>query len=108
MRKYIDEKILIENLNKKADKNKIITTFTSPLLLEDNAEYYLSNISSLSLEFPEEKFECWLNIAFAENENIEIIFPENTNYIGEIPSFTPNSIWEISIKNKVVIAWRIK
>ena len=103
---------LIDNIKKildtKRDVPNIVNDTGSTLLLADNTEYHLTNVSSLSLSYPEGSFEVWMNISFSSTETITVTFPINTKYIGAAPSFGNGQIWEISIKNGVAVCWRVQ
>lgn len=106
MRIYVSQ----EELNKKQNKPTLFFHIENPLNLQNNSEYILSNVSDLSIIFPTEEFhEVWLKISTDTNvENINITFPLDAKWISSIPTFLPNQTWELSIKNKVIIAWRVE
>ena len=85
---------------------KQVTSGTS-FTLEDNAEYRLNNITSLSLSYPTTNFECWMNLTFATSGTISVSFPTGTKYIGKAPEFSNGETWEVSIKDKVVVAAKV-
>lgn len=76
------------------------------LSLVDNTEYDISGCTGIVITYPQDKFESILHINF--NTNVDISFPTGTKYIGGEPQFEPDSSWEISIKDKVVIAGKIE
>lgn len=93
----------------KKNKPELFTTYESPLVLKDCAEYRLSNVSTLTFVYPEtETFEVWLKITCADSDEINIGFPADTQYIGEMPVFASGQVWEISIKDKVAVCWRVE
>lgn len=100
--------ILDAAITKKQDATTRITSAASSLVLSDNSEYYLTNVSSLTLSYPEGSFEAWMSIAFSTTETISVIFPSETKYIGAAPTFNKGETWEISIKDGVAICWRVK
>lgn len=106
MRIYVSQ----EELDKKQNKPTLFFNIENPLNLQDNSEYILSDVSDLSILFPVEEFhEVWLKISTDVNiENINITFPSDAKWIGSMPIFLPNQTWELSIKDKVIIAWRIE
>ena len=108
MRKYVDEDELASLLNAKQNTPNIITNIENPLMLNDNTEYRLSNISSLTLSYPEGNFEVWMNISFSSTEPINVVFPDETRYIGAVPVFNNGQTWEISIKDGVAVCWRVE
>lgn len=108
IKRYVDESELILLLNKKQNIPNIITNIDSPLILCDNMEYRLTDVSSLILSYPDSNFEVWMNISFSSTEIINVIFPTETRYIGAAPIFNNGETWEISIKDGVVICWRIE
>ena len=87
-------------------QTKITTNIQTPLV--DNTEYRLQDVSSLDIVYPDGNFEVWMNISFSSTETISVNFPEDTKYIGSKPSFSNGEVWEISIKDKVAICWRIE
>lgn len=106
MRIYVSQ----EELDKKQNKPTLFFNIENPLNLQDNSEYILSDVSDLSILFPVEEFhEVWLKISTDANiENINITFPSDAKWIGSMPTFLPNQTWELSIKDKIIIAWRIE
>lgn len=79
----------------------------SSIILADNTEYRLTDVSTLRLSYPSGDFECWMKLNFASTGNITITFPSNTKYIGAAPTFGNNETWEMSIKDGVVIAQKV-
>lgn len=73
----------------------------------DNTEYSCLLVTSLTLEYPSGDFECWMKIGTASSGDISITFPSTTKYIGSAPTFSNGETWEVSIKNKVVVAGKI-
>lgn len=73
-----------------------------PLAVSDGTEYYISDCTGIVLSYPSGHFECYIRIAFGSS--VDITFPTDTKYIGEEPQFAVNDIWEISIKDGVVVA----
>ena len=103
---------MVQTLNEAVTYKKnipnVITSAASNLLLSDNTEYYLTNISSLNLSYPNGNFEVWMNISLSSTGTIAITFPSSTSFIGVAPVFGNNQTWEISIKNGVTVCWRVK
>ena len=94
-------------VNKKNIATIINDIAESSLVLSDNTEYRLVDISSLSLSYPDRNFEVWMKITFSSNGNISVKFPSETRYIGVEPTFGNGQTWEISIKDGVAICWRV-
>lgn len=103
MRKYVDENKLIN----KQDVIKKFNTYSNSILLEDNSEYRLTDVSSLTFSYPDTEFETWIKLSLKSTGTISISFPSSTKYIGEPPIFSNSQTWEISIKDGVVAAWRV-
>ena len=82
-------------------------TAGTEITLADNTEYRLTNVTTLTLNYPEGEFECWLKLTFAESGSITVTLPTGTKYIGNAPSFANGEIWEMSIKDGVVIAQKV-
>lgn len=91
-------------LDTKADKVKYVTfKDTDVIKVLDNTEYIASGeISTLTIEYPETDFICSLEFSTKEEGDITIILPQS-KYIGEVPTFKNGEIWELSIKNGIVI-----
>lgn len=83
-----------------------VTTGTN-ITLADNTEYRLTDVSTLTLNYPSGDFECWLKLTFAESGSITVTLPTGTKYIGNAPSFANGETWEMSIKDGVVIAQKV-
>ena len=77
------------------------------ITLADNTEYRLNNVSSLSITYPQGNFSCWMKLTFAASGTISVNLPVDTTYIGSIPSFDNGETWEISVKDKVVVACKV-
>lgn len=103
MRKYVDETELIN----KQDVIKKFNTYSNSILLEDNSEYRLTDVDSLTFSYPNTEFETWIKLSLKSTGTISISFPSSTKYIGEPPIFSNSQTWEISIKDGVVAAWRV-
>ena len=93
-----------------ANKQNItsVVSETSPtaVTLSDNTEYNLSDVSNLTITFPNGNFECYLLITTADSPSISITLPL-AKYIGVKPTFLPNQTWELSIKNGIVVAGKV-
>lgn len=79
----------------------------SSIILADNTEYRLTDVSTLRLNYPTGDFECWIKLNFASTGSITVTFPSDTKYIGAAPIFGNNETWEVSIKDKVVVAQKV-
>ena len=77
------------------------------ITLADNAEYRLTNVTALTFAYPENDFECWIRLTIAESGDVAVVFPEGTKYIGSAPTFANDEMWELSIKDGVVIAQKV-
>lgn len=84
----------------------LVTSGTN-ITLADNTEYRLGTITTLNLTYPAGNFECWMKLGFASTGNITVTFPSDTRYIGAVPTFGNNETWEVSIKDKVVVAQKV-
>ena len=100
---------VVSGLASKENKTTVINQVApSSLTVTDNYEYYLTNVSSLTIAYPESgNFECWIYIETASSGSITITLP-TSSYIGDQPVFDTGEKWEISIKNGVVIAGKIE
>lgn len=77
----------------------------SAITLADNTVYYLTNVSSLTLTYPQDThWECLLQVETASSGTVTITFPNTTKYIGDIPTFDNDETWEISIRDGIVVA----
>ena len=95
-------------LNSKENKSTVITqNAPSAITLVDNYEYYLTNVSSLTLAYPSGLFECWIYIETATSGSISVTFP-TSGYINGQPEFGANEKWEVSIKNGNVVVGKIE
>lgn len=61
------------------------------------------NISSLVFTYPSDSYEAWIKFITAASGAVTITLPAS-QYIGEVPIFGNSEIWEMSIKDGVVIA----
>ena len=83
-----------------------VTTGTS-ITLADNTEYRLTDVTELSITYPDGNFECWMRLAFAAEGTITVTLPSTTQYIGTTPTFANGETWEMSIKDGIVIAGKV-
>ena len=79
----------------------------SNMLLDDNVEYRLTSVTTLTLTYPTGNFECWMRLSFAASGDITVTLPTGTKYIGTAPDFKNGETWEMSIKDGVVIAQKV-
>ena len=103
---YYNKTEIDTNKQDKATLNDNTVIIDNILTLEDNAEYRMTDINTLTLTYPNDNFECWLRISFAAEGDITVTFPAS-QYIGDTPIFTNSEIWEVSIKDGIVIAQKV-
>jgi hypothetical protein len=77
------------------------------ITLADNTEYRLTNVSTLTLNYPAGDFECWMRLTFAASGNATVTLPTGTKYIGTTPDFKNGETWELSFKDKVLAAQKV-
>lgn len=77
------------------------------ITLADNTEYRLTNVSTLTLTYPQTNFECWMRLTFAASGNVTVTLPSGTRYIGTAPDFKNGEIWELSFKDGVLAAQKV-
>lgn len=75
--------------------------------MNNNVEYRLTQVQSLTFGFPTYNFECWVRLETATSGTISVTFPETAKFIGKVPSFGVGETWELSIKDGVVIAMKV-
>ena len=97
-----------------ADKAEIVeelkpsqVTSGVSITLADNTEYRLTDVTTLSLTYPEGYFECWMRLTFSASGTITVTLPAKTKYIGATPAFANGETWELSIKDGIVIAGKV-
>ena len=97
-----------------ADKAEIVdelkpsqVTSGTSMTLADNTEYRLTDVTELTITYPDGNFECWMRLAFAAEGAITVTLPATTQYIGTTPTFANGETWELSIKDGVVIAQKV-
>ena len=94
--------------NKENKATVISQSNPSSILLADNCEYYLTDVSTLTITYPASgNWECWIYLETATTGTIAITYP-TSSYIGKVPTFSANEKWEISIKNGVIIAGKVE
>lgn len=93
------------NVAVKPATQSITTTGTGILL--DNTEYRLTDVTTLTLNYPTGDFECWMRLTFAESGNITVTLPADTKYIGTAPDFKNGETWELSFKDKILAAQKV-
>lgn len=76
---------------------------TTSITLADNMEYTVQNtVTALNITVPTDtQFECWISLTTGSSIAVEIT--PTYSIIGEMPTFEPNSQYEISIKNGVFV-----
>ena len=79
----------------------------SNITLEDNTEYRLTNVTTLNLTYPTNNFECWMRLTFAKSGDATVTLPVDTKYIGTTPNFNNGETWELSFKDKVLVAQKV-
>lgn len=79
----------------------------SNIALTDNTEYRLTDVTELTITYPDGNFECWMSLTFAASGNITVTLPADTKYIGTAPDFKNGEMWEMSIKDGVVVAQKV-
>ena len=77
------------------------------IILADNTEYRLTDVTTLTLTYPTGDFECWMRLTFAASGNITVTLPADTKYIGTAPDFKNGETWELSFKDKVLAAQKV-
>ena len=76
--------------------------------LNDNAEYRMTGLQTLTVQYPEDaKFECWMRLNFAASGDITVTLPAGTGYIGTAPDFKNGETWELSFKDKILAAQKV-
>lgn len=100
--------IKIENLlaSKAGKVNTVTFENGAELTLADNTEYYGTSILNLTLNYPQENFECYISFDIPTEGTINISL-DQSKYIGILPNFTNGKSYEISIKNGVVICGEV-
>jgi hypothetical protein len=78
------------------------------ITLDNNKMYYAENeISSLTINYPSGDFIASLEFTLASDGDITIMLPES-KYIGGVPTFANGEMWELNIKNGVVVGGLIE
>lgn len=73
------------------------------ITIKDNTEYIAnSEISTLTVIYPEGDFICSFNFTLASDGDITITLP-TSKYVGGIPTFANGENWELNIKNGIVV-----
>lgn len=94
-------------LQSKAGKVNTVTFENgAELTLADNTEYYGTSVLNLTLNYPQENFECYISFDIPTEGTINISL-DQSKYIGILPNFTNGKSYEISIKNGVVICGEV-
>ena len=82
-------------------------TTGSNITLADNTEYRLTDVTTLNLSYPTGDFECWMRLSFAASGDATVILPTGTQYIGNTPDFKNGETWELSFKDRVLVAQKV-
>ena len=78
------------------------------IMLDNNKMYYAnSEISVLTINYPDGDFISSLEFTLASEGDITITLPES-KYIGGVPTFANGEAWELNIKNGVVVGGLVK
>ena len=110
-----DNKSVIDGLS---DSNGVLKYNNSPITpqkvsegayitLADNTEYRLTDVTTLNLSYPTGDFECWMRLTFSASGDATVILPTGTKYIGTTPDFKKGETWELSFKDKVLVAQKV-
>ena len=86
---------------------QLVATAGENITLDDNTEYRLDNVTTLTLTYPTSLFECWMRLTFAASGTITVTLPTDTKYIGTAPDFKNGETWELSFKDKVLAAQKV-
>lgn len=67
-------------------------------IIKDNTLYHLTNVTDLTIRFPVSSGypSALFRIKTAASGTINITLPSNTRFIGDVPTFGNDEIWEIS------------
>ena len=108
----LDKKPSLSDITPEAIGAKAVSTKVdtgTSLSMNDNTEYRLTNVTTLTLYAPyqQTQYECWFRLTFANTGTIAVSFPTGMKYIGSAPDFNNGESWEISVKDGVVIAQKI-
>ena len=79
----------------------------SNITLADNTEYRLTDVTTLNLSYPTGDFECWMRLSCAASDKVTVTLPAGTKYIGAAPDFKNGETWELSFKDKVLVAQKV-
>ena len=79
----------------------------SNITLADNTEYRLTDVTTLNLSYPVGDFECWMRLTFSASGDATVTLPTGTKYIGTTPDFKKGETWELSFKDKVLVAQKV-
>ncbi|MCQ2455582.1 MAG: hypothetical protein MJ090_05540 [Clostridia bacterium] len=93
-------------LKTKQDKTITVETTESNILLSNNRIYIIKNATSKTFSYPSGNFDCLIMLTTATSGTVNISFPAS-KYIGRPPVFGNGETWEISIKNKVIVAGKV-
>lgn len=94
---------LDEALAGKAPAVTKATPTGTTLAVQDNREYYLTNVRNLTVTYPAGQFECWLKIQTATEGTVTIAIPAS-QYLGGTPDLSQNgTTFELSIKDGIIV-----
>lgn len=78
------------------------------ITVENNTLYVASSeISTLTIIYPDEHFMCGFDFTLAAEGDITITLPES-KYINGVPTFQNGTTWELNIKNGVVVGGKVE
>ena len=87
---------------------KVVFGENATLVLEDNTIYVAETpINTLTIIYPETDFICSVDFTIANEGTVKVTLPES-KYIGSIPTFDNGTIWELNIKNGVVVGGKVQ
>lgn len=79
-----------------------VSDASANISLVDNTEYRFStSLTALTVVFPSGDFEAWLR--FTAGNGFALNMPSTVRYIGSVPTFSENSVYEMSIKDGVAV-----
>lgn len=79
-----------------------VSDASANISLADNTEYRFStSLTALTVVFPSGDFEAWLR--FTAGNGFALNMPSTVRYIGSVPTFSENSVYEMSIKDGVAV-----
>ena len=85
----------------------ITSTGGGNITLDDNTEYRLTDVTTLTINYLASDFECWMRLTFAESGDITVTLPADTKYIGTAPDFKNGETWVLRFKDRVLTAQKV-